>query len=117
MLAILKAGVTEEQISCLVSWLRHMDLEVRISHFGDTPILALIGDVSRVDGDLLASMEMVDSVQYLKEPFIQANRKFHPQDTVVTVGDVSIGGGHFALIAGPCSVESEEQIIGVAKAV
>jgi 3-deoxy-7-phosphoheptulonate synthase len=67
--------------------------------------------------ELLGSLEMVESVKRVSEPYKQANRKFHPQDTVVEVGNVKIGGGHFAMIAGPCSVESEDQIIEVATAV
>jgi len=80
-------------------------------------VLGLIGNTSRVDMDLLKSLDMVETVKRVSEPYKQANRKFHPKDTVVEVGDVKIGGGHFAMIAGPCSVESEEQIIEVAQAV
>jgi 3-deoxy-7-phosphoheptulonate synthase len=80
-------------------------------------VLGLIGDTSRIDMELLGSLEIVDSVKRVSEPFKQANRKFHPNDTVITIGDVKIGCGNFAMIAGPCSVESEEQIIEVAKAV
>ena len=117
MIAILKSGTTPEQTQHLVSWLKTMNLDVHISHGAEVTILGLIGDTSRVDMDLLKSLEMVDSVKRVSEPFKQANRKFHPQDTIVEVGDARIGGGYFAMIAGPCSVESEEQIIAVAQAV
>ena len=117
MIAILKSGTTPEQTQHLVSWLKTMNLDVHISHGAEVTILGLIGDTSRVDMDLLKSLEMVDSVKRVSEPFKQANRKFHPQDTIVEVGDARIGGGYFAMIAGPCSVESEEQIIEVAQAV
>ena len=80
-------------------------------------VLGLIGDTSRVDMDLVASLEIVDSVKRVSEPFKCCNRKFHPDDMVVEIGSVKVGGGHFAMIAGPCSVESEEQIVTVAKAV
>ena len=70
-----------------------------------------------MDMDLLKSLEMVETVKRVSEPFKQANRKFHPQDTIVEAGSARIGGGYFAMIAGPCSVESEEQIIEVARAV
>jgi len=100
-----------------VEWLKNMNLDVHISEGVEVTILGLIGDTSRVDMDLLKSLEMVESVTRISEPFKQANRKFHPKDTIVEVGGVKIGGGHFAMIAGPCSVESEEQIIEVAKAV
>ena len=79
--------------------------------------MGLVGDTSRVDMDLLKSLEMVETVKRVSEPFKQANRKFHPQDSIVEVGSARIGGGYFAMIAGPCSVESEEQIIEVAQAV
>ena len=80
-------------------------------------MLGLIGDTSRIDMELIASLDIVDSVKRVAEPFKQCSRKFHPDDTVVDVGGVKIGGGHFAMIAGPCSVESREQIIAVAQAV
>ena len=80
-------------------------------------ILGLVGDTSRVDMELLCSLEIVESVKRVSEPFKQANRKFHPKDTIVEAGSARIGGGYFAMIAGPCSVESEEQIVAVAKAV
>ena len=117
MIAVLKHGTTDQQTEHLVAWLRGMNLDVHISKGQDITILGLIGDTSRIDMDLLGSLEIVDSVKRVSEPFKQANRKFHPADTVVSVGDVKIGGGHFAMIAGPCSVESEEQIIEVAQAV
>ena len=117
MIAILKQGTTTEQTNHLVNWLKHMNLDVHISQGAEVTILGLIGDTSRVDMELLNSLEIVESVKRVSEPFKQANRKFHPQDTVVQVGNAKIGGGHFAMIAGPCSVESEDQIIQVAQAV
>ena len=117
MIAILKSGTTPEQTQHLVSWLKTMNLDVHISHGAEVTILGLIGDTSRVDMDLLKSLEMVETVKRVSEPFKQANRKFHPQDSIVEVGNARIGGGYFAMIAGPCSVESEEQIIEVAQAV
>ena len=117
MIAILKHGTTPDQTSHLVDWLKHMNLDVHISQGQEVTILGLIGDTSRVDMELLNSLEIVDSVKRVSEPFKQANRKFHPQDSVIEAGGTRIGGGYFGLIAGPCSVESEEQIIGVAMAV
>lgn len=117
MIAVLKNGTTKEQIQHLIVWLKHMNVDVHVSEGTEVTILGLIGDTSRIDTELLASLEMVSSVKRVSEPFKQANRKFHPNDTIVSVGDVKIGGGHFAMIAGPCSVETEEQIIGVAQAV
>ena len=117
MIAILKHGTTPEQTKHLIDWLARMELDVHVSEGAQVTVLGLIGDTSRVDMELLGSLEMVESVKRVSEPFKQANRKFHPNDTIIDVGGVKIGGGHFAMMAGPCSVESEEQIIEVAKAV
>ena len=117
MIAVLKHGTTPDQIDHLIAWLKHMNVDVHISEGKEVTILGLIGDTSRVDMELLTSLEMVSSVKRVSEPFKQANRKFHPNDSVISIGDVKIGGGHFAMIAGPCSVETEEQILGVAQAV
>ena len=117
MIAVLKNGTTQEQMQHLITWLKHMNVDVHISEGKEVTILGLIGDTSRVDMELLSSLEMVSSVKRVSEPFKQANRKFHPNDSVINIGDVKIGGGHFAMIAGPCSVETEEQIIDVAQSV
>ena len=117
MIAVLKHGTTPQQTEHLVAWLRNMNLDVHISQGQDITILGLIGDTSRVDMELLGSLEIVDSVKRVSEPFKQANRKFHPNDTIVEIGNVKIGGGHFAVIAGPCSIETEDQIISCATAV
>ena len=117
MIAVLKHGTTEAQTEHLVDWLKRMNLDVHISKGHEVTVLGLIGDTTRVDMELLGSLEIVESVKRVSEPFKQANRKFHPNDTIVQVGDARIGGGYFVTIAGPCSVESEEQIIEVAMAV
>ncbi len=117
MIAILKNGTTPAQTQHLVAWLKAMNLDVHISEGAHVTVLGLIGDTSRVDMELLNSLDMVESVKRVSEPFKQANRKFHPKDTVIEIGQAKIGGGHFAMIAGPCSVESEDQIIEVAQAV
>ena len=117
MIAVLKPNTTKEQMQLLIHWLENMDLQVRIYPANDVTVLGLIGDLRQLDPELLLSMEIVDRVQRVSEPFKQANRKFHPQDTVVQVGNVAIGGGNFAMIAGPCSVESESQILTIAQAV
>ena len=117
MIAVLKHGTTQAQTDHLVRWLQNMNLEVHLSQGQEITILGLIGDTSRVDMELLRSLEIVETVKRVSEPFKQANRKFHPKDTIVEVGNVKIGGGYFAMIAGPCSVESEEQIISIARSV
>lgn len=117
MIAVLKHETTPEQVQHLIAWLKHMNVDVHVSEGKEVTVLGLIGDTSRVDMDLLSSLEMVSSVKRVSEPFKQANRKFHPNDSVIHVGDVKIGGGNFAMIAGPCSIENEDQIIEVAMAV
>ena len=117
MIAVLKHGTTSDRTAHLVNWLKNMNLDVHVSEGTEVTVLGLIGDTSRVDMDLLKSLDIVADVKRVSEPYKQANRKFHPKDTIIQCGDVRIGGGYFAMIAGPCSVESEEQIIEVAKAV
>ena len=115
MIAILKHGTTPAQREQLVAWLRRMNLDVHITEGIEDTVLGLIGDTSRVDMELLASLDIVRSVKRVSEPYKQVNRKFHPLDSIIEAGNAKIGGGNFALIAGPCSVESEEQIISVAR--
>ncbi|MBQ6832426.1 MAG: 3-deoxy-7-phosphoheptulonate synthase [Oscillospiraceae bacterium] len=117
MIAVLKRETTQEQKLHLLTWLKSMGLDVHVSEGEEITVLGLIGDTSRVDMELLSSLEIVETVKRVSEPFKQANRVFHPEDTVVQIGEAMIGGGHFAMIAGPCSVESEQQIIEVAQAV
>ena len=117
MITVLRQGTSQAQMDNLISWLRGQGLDVHISQGHDYTILGLIGDTSHVDMELLASLDIVESVKRVTEPFKQCNRQFHPEDTVVEVGDVKIGGGNFCMIAGPCSVETEEQIIYVAEQV
>ena len=117
MIAVLKSETTQEQKQHLIQWLKHMNLDVHVSEGKEVTVLGLIGDTSRVDIELLSSLEIVSSVKRVSEPFKQANRKFHPTDSVISAGNAKLGGGHFAMIAGPCSVESEEQIIEVAESV
>ena len=117
MIVVLKRGVEEKKREQLIGWLKNQGLGVHISEGEYQTVLGLIGDTTRIDMDLIASLGIVDSVTRVTEPFKCCNRKVHPEDTVVEVGDVKIGSGNFCMIAGPCSVESEEQIVAVAKAV
>ena len=114
MIAVLKQGVNEKQIDNLRSWLLSRGVDVHISEGRYQTIIGLVGDVSRIDPDLLEGLDIIESVTRISEPFKAANRKFHPDDTVVDVCGYKIGGGSFQIIAGPCSVESEEQIVYVA---
>ena len=117
MIAVLKHTATPEQIEALTRWLEHSGLHVRSYTANGTSLIGLIGDTGKVDVELLQSMEIVDTVTRVSEPFKQVNRKFHPEDTIVQVGSTFLGGDHFTMIAGPCSVESESQIIQIAMAV
>ena len=101
MIAILKNNTTREQKEQLISWLKNQNLDVHVSEGKQVTILGLVGDTSRVDMELLQSLDMVESVKRVTEPFKQCNRQFHPEDTVVEVGDVKIGGGSFCVMAGP----------------
>ena len=117
MITVLKPGVSKEQRDHLVSWLEKQNLQVHISEGTEYTILGLVGDTAHIDVELLESLAIVDSVKRVSEPFKKVNRKFHPDDTVIDVNGALLGGGHFAVIAGPCSVETREQIVGVAEAV
>lgn len=119
MIAVLKPGAPKEKTDHLLRWLKEKNLGVHISVGAYQTVLGLIGNTDQIDMDMLRSLDIVESVTRVSDPFKACNRKFHPEDTVITVGvnKASIGGGHFSLIAGPCSVETREQITYVAKQV
>jgi len=117
MIILLKNKADERQIDNLEKWLRSMGYGIHISKGESQTIMGLIGDTSRLDIDVIKSLEIVENVQRIQEPYKNANRKFHADDSVISAGGRLIGGGHFAVIAGPCSVESEEQIVYVAQRV
>ena len=117
MIVVLKSQTPEEKRDELIHWFKDMGLGVHVSVGKFQTILGLVGDTGKVDMDLIGSLDIVDSVKQISESFKCCNRKFHPDDTVISVGGVKIGGGNFCMIAGPCSVESEDQIVTVAKAV
>ena len=117
MIVVLKHGAEPDKREQLIGWLKNQGLGVHVSEGAYQTVLGLIGDTARVDMDLIESLSIVDSVKRVTEPFKCCNRKFHPDDMIVQVGDVKVGSGNFCMIAGPCSVESEEQIVAVAKAV
>ena len=117
MIAVIKKGTSQARIDHLISWLKNQNLDVHISNGENYTVLGLIGNTGNIDMELLGSLEIVESVKRVTEPYKQCNRQFHPEDTVISVGNAKLGGGHFALIAGPCSVETEEQIIEVAESV
>jgi len=117
MIAVIKQEATKQQIESLLTWFQARGLKTHISEGEYQTIIGLIGDTSKVDVDLVEGLDIVESVKRISEPFKSANRKFHPKDTVIDVGGFKIGGGNFQMIAGPCSVESHEQILCVAESV
>ena len=117
MIAVLKNGTSQKQIDSLINWIESQGLSVHLSAGEYQTIVGLIGDTTKIDEDLLRSLDIVETVKRISEPFKSANRKFHPDNTVVKVEDTSVGGNIFAVMAGPCSVESREQLVEIAKAV
>ncbi len=118
MIIVLKKNADQAQVANLTNWLEARNLGINLSAGEQSTILGLIGDCSSIDADLISAMEVVESVTRIREPYKKANRKFHPEDTVITLNNgTKIGGGNFVMMAGPCSVESEEQIIEVASRV
>ena len=115
MVVVMKPGTSRQDIDSLVAKFKEMNLEVGVTNGVGCTILGLVGDTTAVDMDKISINPHVERVMRVQEPYKKANRKFHPEDTVVTVGKAKIGGGNFSVIAGPCSVESEEQIIAVAE--
>lgn len=115
MVVILKDGTSESNIVDIVEYLDAYNVSVSVTKGEHTTILGLVGDTTSVDQDAVLSFPFVEDVKRIQEPYKAANKKFHPEPTVVDVNGIKIGGGNFQVIAGPCSVESEEQIIEVAK--
>ena len=110
MIAILKQSASDEAVSHIVSWIEKKGLKTDVSRGENETTIGLAGDTTKIDPFLLESMDVVERVQRVSEPFKRANRKFHPDDCESDGNGVKIGGGNFAVIAGPCSIESEEQI-------
>ncbi len=117
MVVVMKPGTQKQDIDRLVQRFQKMGLEVGVTNGVGCTILGLVGDTTAVDMDKISIDPHVERVMRVQEPYKKANRKFHPEDTVVDVQGVKVGGGHFTVIAGPCSVESAEQVTGIAKAV
>ena len=118
MIIALKKDIRKEEQDRLIAWLESYGVRTHISEGEFQTVVGLVGDTTRIDTDLISGLDIVQSVTRISEPFKKANRKFHPDDTVVQVTDqVAFGGGHFQLIAGPCSVETEDQVETIARAV
>jgi len=117
MIIILKKGADRAQVECLEDLLRSKNIVPHVSEGSIQTIIGCVGDVAHLDPGVLEALDVVESVQRIQEPYKAANRKFHPDATVVDCSGALVGGGNFGVAAGPCSVESEEQIVGIAKAV
>ena len=115
MVIILKDNPDKTQLENLTQWLKSMNLDIRFTEGESTTIMGLIGDTSALDIDLLHALDIVQAVKRIQEPYKNANRKFHPHDTIIDVAGNKIGGGNFQIIAGPCSVESRDQVCQIAK--
>ncbi|MBM6722353.1 3-deoxy-7-phosphoheptulonate synthase [Pseudoflavonifractor phocaeensis] len=115
MVVVMRPGTSKQDIDALVNKLKEQNLEVGVTNGIGCTILGLVGDTTAVDMDKISINPHVERVMRVQEPYKKANRKFHPEDTVVSVGNAKIGGGNFSVIAGPCSVESEAQICAVAE--
>ena len=114
MIVSIKKGTNEAQLNNLIEWLESLNLTIHRSDGEYDTILGLVGDTSHVDMDLISGLNIVNNVARISEPYKNANRKFHPEDTVIDICGNKIGGGNFQFIAGPCSVESPEQICSIA---
>ena len=117
MIIILKESTTQQELDNLTALVKAHGVTPHMTQGVHQTILGLVGDTSRIDIETISQLEIVEAVKRIQEPFKNANRKFHPLDTVIKVGEAVIGGGELTLIAGPCSVESEDQIISVAQSV
>ncbi|MGL5172934.1 MAG: 3-deoxy-7-phosphoheptulonate synthase [Olsenella sp.] len=111
MIAIVKETATQEQLDHFISWIEGRGFKTNVSQGDNETIVGIIGDTTQIDPFLLESMDIIERVQRVSEPFKKANRKFHPEDSVIDCGHgVLIGGGHFQVMAGPCSVEGDNLI-------
>ena len=117
MIVILKKNPEEKQLNNLMAWLKSLGIAIHPSEGATHLVLGLVGDTSVVDIDLFRALDIVEDVKRVQEPYKNANRKFHEEDSVIPVGNTQVGGGVFSVIAGPCSIESEEQVCLIAAAV
>jgi len=117
MIVILRPNHTQQQLEELRAWLEAQNISIHHSAGAHTTLLGLIGDTAAVDAERIEALPFVESVKRVQEPYKKANRKFHPADSVIDVAGASVGGEAFTVMAGPCSVESREQLCEVARAV
>ena len=117
MIIVLKKDADKGQVESLLGWLKARNIKPNVSTGDRETVIGCVGDVAKMDIGLVQALSVVESVQRIQEPYKAANRKFHPEDSVVDCSGVKICGGNFQVIAGPCSVESVEQMVGIAKSV
>ncbi len=118
MVIILKRNYDKVQLNRLTEWLAEKDIQPQFTHGVGQTIMGLVGDTSKIDIDMLCALEIVENVKRIAEPYKKANRKFHPEDTIIELKNgTKIGGGNLMIMAGPCSIESEEQLCEIAEAV
>ncbi|MDO4850615.1 MAG: 3-deoxy-7-phosphoheptulonate synthase [Actinomycetota bacterium] len=117
MIVILRQDPDKVQLDSLITWLKGKGMDVHESRGTSQLVLGLVGDTTQIDIDLISALDIVEDVKRVQEPYKKANRKFHPEDTVIPVGDTQVGGGNLTIIAGPCSVESREQLLTIARLV
>ncbi len=117
MIIVIKQNSDKAQIDNLLKWIKMQGVKADMSFGENSTVIGLVGDTSKIDIELVYSMDIVQMVKRIQEPYKCVNRKFHPEDSIINVGGHNFGGGNFQIIAGPCSVESEEQIIEIAQAV
>lgn len=118
MVIILKNNYDKVQLDRLTEWLAEKDVHPQFTHGVGQTIMGLVGDTSKIDIDMLHALEIVEDVKRIAEPYKKANRKFHPEDTIIELANgTKIGGGNLMIMAGPCSIESEEQLCEIAEAV
>ncbi|MEG0371157.1 MAG: 3-deoxy-7-phosphoheptulonate synthase [Clostridium sp.] len=117
MIVVMKMKTTREEIMRLKQKIESPVCSVQLIEGITQTILGLVGDTSTVDASMIQQNKSVEKVLRVQEPYKRANRVFHPEDTIIRVGDAQIGGDKFCLMAGPCSVESESQIVDIARSV
>ena len=117
MIIVLKQGTAKEKVAEICQWLQGFGVTANPIFGSDTVVIGLVGDTSAIDVETIALEECVEKVMKVAEPYKRANRKFHPDDTLFRIGDSEVGGNRICIAAGPCSVESEEQMLGIAERV
>jgi 3-deoxy-7-phosphoheptulonate synthase len=117
MVVVLKKNPDPKQLRHLTSWIESMGIKIHMSEGSMQTVMGLVGDTTRIDTDLIEALDIVEAVKRIQEPYKDANRKFHAENTVIKVGEAAFGSGECPIIAGPCSVESEEQLMSIARSV